>query len=89
MVRIGISAARSAMKSNPPSATSGSRVAAQNARTWGSIAFIRIGLKTRLSKPRWTEWAGGSSNRMMPGGISTPSCFTAWMTSSTEPLPEM
>ena len=37
------------------------------------------------SRLRCTSCAGGSSNRMMPGGISMP----LQMSSSTDPLPEM
>ena len=67
MVRIGIWAPRSAMKSKPPAPTSGSSERAQKSRTSGSIAAIFFGVNTRLSRPRWTSWIGGSSNRMMPG----------------------
>ena len=73
------------MKSNLPSAMTGSRARAQNRRTCGSISAIRFGVKTRLSRLRCTSCAGGSSNRMMPGGISMP----LRMSSSTDPLPEM
>ncbi len=68
-MRIGICAPRSAMKSKPPAPTSGSSVRAQNSRTFGSIAFIFFGVNTRDSRPRCTSWTGGSSNRMMPGGM--------------------
>ena len=84
MVRIGICAPRSAMKSNPPEPTSGSRLLAQNARTLGSSSAMRRGVKMRDSSERCTSWVGGSSNRMLPGGISAP-CL---MISSTEPRPE-
>ncbi len=72
------------MKSNPSDPTSGSRLCAQNARTFGSSSAMRRGVKTRDSSDRCTSWVGGSSNRMLPGGIST-SCL---MSSSTEPRPE-
>ena len=72
------------MKSKPPVPTSGSRLRAQNARTLSSSAFIRLGVNTRDSRPRWTSWLGGSSMRMLPGGISMP----ALMKSSVEPLPD-
>ena len=50
MVRIGIWAPRSAMKSKPPLPTSGSRVRAQNSRILGSRAFILRGVNTRDSR---------------------------------------
>ena len=53
MVRMGIWAPRSRMKSNPPAPTSGSRQRAQNSRTFGSMAFILRGVNTRDSSPRW------------------------------------
>ena len=84
MVRIGISAPRSWMKSNPPLPTSGSRVLAQNSRTLGSMAFIFLGVNTRDMTPRWTSWRGGSSKRITPRGISR----SALMSSRIEPLPE-
>ena len=73
------------MKSKPPAPTSGSRLRAQNARTFGSSSAIRRGVNTRDSNDRCTSCVGGSSNRMLPGGMSTP----LLMNSSTEPLPEM
>ena len=42
-------------------------------------------VNTRLNRPRCTSWAGGSSNRIVPGGTSAP----LLMSSSTEPFPEM
>ena len=48
------------------------------------MAFIFLGVKTRDSSPRWTSWAGGSSNKMIPGGIS----MLALISSSTEPFPD-
>ena len=72
------------MKSKPPAPTSGSRLAAQNARTLGSISAIRRGVNTRESNDRWMSWVGGSSKRMLPGGMSTPILII----SSTEPRPE-
>ena len=52
IVRMGICAPRSAMKSNRPAPTSGSRLRAQNSRTFGSRAFIFFGVNTRESSPR-------------------------------------
>ncbi len=72
------------MKSKPPEPTSGSRLRAQNARTFGSSSAMRRGVKMRDSNDRCTSCVGGSSNRMLPGGISTP-CL---MISSTDPRPE-
>jgi hypothetical protein len=72
------------MKSKPPAPTSGSRVSAQNARTFDSMAAIFLGVKTRDNRPRCTSWIGGSSARMFPGGIST----LARMNSSVDPRPE-
>ena len=43
MVRMGIWAPRSAMKSNPSVPTIGSRLRAQNSRILGSMAFILRG----------------------------------------------
>ena len=77
------------MKSNPPEPTSGSSVCAQNSRTFGSIASMRFGLKTRDRIPRCTSWMGGSSKRMFPGGSSTPYSTTALMISSSIPLAEL
>ena len=48
------------------------------------VHAIRRGVNTRDNNDRCTSWVGGSSNRMLPGGISTP-CL---MISSTDPLPE-
>ena len=53
IVRMGICAPRSVTKSNRPEPTSGSRLRAQNSRTFGSSAFIFFGLNTRDSRPRW------------------------------------
>ena len=60
------------MKSNPPAPTSGSRLRAQNSRTFGSIALIFRGVKTRESRPRCKSCPGGSSKMIEPGGISMP-----------------
>ncbi len=84
MVSIGITAPRSVMKSNRPSATSGSRVRVQNSRTFGSIASMDFGVNTRDIRLRWTSCAGGSSMRIEPGGISMPDRII----SSVEPLPD-
>ena len=73
------------MKSNLPAPTCGSSVRAQNSRTFGSISATRRGVKTRLKSERCMSCAGGSSNRMLPGGISIPLLII----STTEPLPEM
>ncbi len=70
-MRIGICAPRSLTKSNRPPATSGSRLRAQNSRTFDSSSFIFLGVKTRDSSPRWMSWIGGSSKRISPGGSST------------------
>ena len=85
MVRIGIWAPRSRMKSKRSEPTYGSSVRAQNSRTFGSMSAMRLGVKTRLRSDRCMSCAGGSSNRMLPGGISIP----LLMISRTEPLPEM
>ena len=85
MVRMGIWAPRSAMKSNPPAPTSGSRLRAQNSRTLGSRAFIFRGVKTRESRPRCMSWHGGSSKMIDPGGIS----MSPLMSSSRVPLAEL
>ena len=85
MVRMGIWAPRSAMKSNPPVPTSGSRLRAQNSRTLGSMAFILRGVNTRESRPRWTLCPGGSSKMIDPGGISMPLLIS----SSSVPLAEL
>ena len=84
ITRMGIWAPRSAMKSNPPLPTSGSRLRAQNSRTWPSRASIFLGVNTRDITLRWMSWMGGSSKRTMPGGISMP----ALMSSRMEPLPD-
>ena len=85
IVRIGIWAPRSAMKSKPPEPTFGSRLRAQNSRTWGSMAAIRRGVNTRDSSARCSSCAGGSSKRIVPGGIVT----FILIISRTEPRPEM
>ncbi len=85
MTRIGICAPRSSTKSNLPPPTSGSRLAAQNARISGSSAFIFFGVNTRDSNPRCIVWIGGSSKMITPGGISIP----ARITSMIAPRPEM
>ena len=85
MVRIGISVPRSAMKSKPPCPTSGSSLRAAKARTCGSIAAMRLGVKTRLISPRCRSWSGGSSKMNNPGGSSAPDL----MISRTEPLAEL
>ena len=72
------------MKSKPSSPTSGSSVRAQNSRTFGSMASIFFGVNTRDSRPRWMSWIGGSSNSMMPGGIS----MSALMSSRIDPRPD-
>ena len=72
MVRMGIWAPRSAMKSKRPAPTRGSRLRAQNSRTLGSSALMLRGVKTRDSRRRCRWWAGGSSKMMEPGGISMP-----------------
>ena len=61
------------------------KVRAQNARTLGSSAAMRRGVNTRESSDRCTSWVGGSSNKIVPGGISMPLLII----SSTEPRPEM
>ena len=68
-----------------PAPTSGSRLLAQNSRTFGSSAFILRGVNTRDSRPRWTVWTGGSSKMRTPGGISMP----ARISSRMPPRPEM
>ncbi len=68
MVRIGIWAPRSAMKSNPPFSTRGSRLRAQNSRIFGSRSLMLRGVNTRESRRRWMWWAGGSSKMIDPGG---------------------
>ncbi len=85
MVRIGIWAPRCVMKSNPSSPTSGSRVMAQNSRTFGSMAPIFRGVNTRDSRPRCRSCSGGSSKMNVPGGIS----MSALMSSSNEPFAEL
>ena len=85
MVRMGIWAPRSAMKSNPPVPTRGSSDRAQNSRTLGSMAFILRGVNTRDSRPRCRSWFGGSSKMIDPGGISMP----LLMISSSVPLAEL
>ena len=85
IVRIGIWAPRSAMKSKPPLPTSGSRLRAQNSRTLGSIAAILRGVNTRDSRPRCRSWSGGSSKMIDPGGISMP----LLMSSRIVPLAEL
>jgi hypothetical protein len=82
MVRMGIWAPRSAMKSKPPAPTSGSRLRAQNSRTFGSIIFIFRGVNTLDSRPRWRSWSGGSSKMIDPGGRVMPDL----MSSSSVPL---
>ena len=84
-MRIGIWAPRSPMKSNPPEPTSGSSERAQNSRTFGSMAVIFRGVKTRDSRPRWMSWVGGSSKMIEPGGMS----MFALMSSRTEPFAEL
>ena len=44
----------------------------QNRRTWGSTSSIAFGWNTRLSRPRWKLWAGGSSNRISPEASACP-----------------
>ena len=73
------------MKSNPPASTSGSRLRAQNSRTFGSSAATLRGVNTRDSNPRWMSWVGGSSKMIEPYGISIP----LLMISRTVPLLEM
>ena len=72
MVRMGIWAPRSAMKSNPPVPTIGSRARAQNSRIFGSMAATLRGVNTRERSPRWRSCSGGSSKMIVPGGISMP-----------------
>ncbi len=43
---------------------------AEGSRTLSSSAFMRRGVNTRDRRPRCTSWTGGSSMRMIPGGIS-------------------
>ena len=85
MVRIGIWAPRSAMKSNPPEPILGSRARAQNSRTFGSISAMRRGVNTRDSSPRCRSCSGGSSKMIEPGGIS----MSAFSSSSTVPRAEL
>ena len=85
MVRIGSSAPRSSTKSNRSEPTSGSRHAAQNARTFSSIAFIFFGVKARDTRARCTVCNGGSSLMNTPGGM-TGAAFT---TSRMSPLAEL
>ena len=85
ITRIGICAPRSATKSNRPVPTSGSRLAAQNSRIFGSSAFIFFGVNTRDSSPRCRVWIGGSSKMMTPGGIS----MFGRISSRIAPRPEM
>ena len=66
-----MTAPRSVTKSKRPEPTSGSRVRAQNSRTFGSMAFIAFGVNTRDIRPRCTSCSGGSSMRIIPGGRST------------------
>ena len=73
------------MKSKPPLPTSGSRLRAQNSRTFGSMAFILRGVNTRDSRLRCTSWPGGSSKMMDPGGIS----MFALMSSRRVPFAEL
>jgi hypothetical protein len=77
-------APRSVTKSKRPEPTSGSRVRAQNSRTFGSMAFIALGVNTRDIRPRCTSWIGGSSIRIIPGWIS----MFARMISRVDPFPE-
>ena len=67
------------MKSKPPVPTSGSRLRAQNSRTFGSMAFIFFGVNTRESRPRCRSWPGGSSKMIEPGGISMPLLISSRM----------
>ena len=53
--------------------------AAQNSRTFGSIAFILRGVNTRDSRPRCRSWWGGSSKIIDPGGISMPLLISSRM----------
>ena len=85
MVLIGISAPRSSTKSNRSEPTSGSRQAAQKARTFSSITFIFFGVKARDTRARCTVCSGGSSLMNTPGGI-TGSALT---TSRMSPLAEL
>ncbi len=85
MVRIGICAPSSAMRSKPPEPTSGSRLRAQNSRILPSSSFTRRAVKARDSRRRWMVWVGGSSKMRMPGGISIP----ALISSRIAPRPEM
>ena len=85
MVRIGIWAPRSRMKSNPPLPTSGSRQRAQNSRTFGSSALILRGVKRRVSRLRCMSCVGGSSKMKMPGG----NCMPLLIISSTVPRAEL
>ena len=70
------------MRSRP---TSGSSASAQNRRICGSSAFIFFGVNTRESRPRCIVCWGGSSKMNTPGGIG----MSFFMTSSTDPRPEM
>ncbi len=85
MVRMGIWAPMSAMKSKPPWSTRGSRLRAQNSRILGSRALMLRGVNARDSSRRWMLWAGGSSKMIDPGGSSMP----LLMISSSVPLLEM
>ena len=77
MVRIGISAPRSAMTSNPPAPTSGSSARTQNWRVNGSMAAIRRGVNTFDTSRRCRSCSGGSSKRMTPGGTAKPLVMTS------------
>ena len=72
------------MKSNPPLPTRGSRLRAQNSRTFGSIAPILRGVKTRVSRPRWMSCLGGSSKMNVPGGICTSALISSRMVPRAE-----
>ncbi len=85
IVRIGMKAPRSWMKSKPPEPTRGSRVVAQNSRIFGSMAAIRRGVNTRERRPRCSSWVGGSSKMIEPGGTS----MSAFSSSSTVPRAEL
>ena len=79
ITRIGIIDASSATMSKPPEPTSGSRQRTQNSRTWSSSAAIRRGVNTRDMSPRCIVCSGGSSNRITPGGSSTPALMMSRM----------
>ena len=85
ITRMGIWAPRSAMKSNPPAPTRGSRERTQNSRIFGSSSATRRGEKTRDSSRRCMVWTGGSSKMSTPGGIS----MLARISSMMPPRPEM